>query len=312
MSSTRMSSGAASAEPVVRADGLTKFYGASRGIVEASFELTAGEVFGFLGPNGAGKSTTIRLMLDLIRPTSGRIDLFGLDPRKRGIELRRRIGYVPGDLRLYERLTARELLRYFSNLRGMRGLGAAVQLAERLELELDRPIHALSKGNRQKVGLVQALMHGPELLVLDEPTSGLDPLVQQTFNDLLREATGTGSTVFLSSHMLGEVQRVADRVAVVREGRIELVEEVETLRRRAFTRVDVTFAETPSPDAFAGVPDVRELERHAQSVIFALEGSPDPLVKALARHHVVALDIHEADLEDIFLSLYSKPPNDVA
>ena len=291
--------------PVVRVDQLTKYYGASRGIIDTSFEIAAGEVFGFLGPNGAGKSTTIRLMLDLIRPTSGRVELFGLDPQRNGIEIRRRVGYVPGDLRLYERLTARDLLRYFAHLRGLRDLGDAPRLVERLQLELDRPIRSLSKGNRQKVGLVQALMHRPELLVLDEPTSGLDPLVQQTFNELLREATGEGRTVFLSSHMLGEVQRVADRVALVREGRIELVEEVETLRRRAFTRVEVTFADAPPPDAFTGVPGVRELDRHGEaSVLFVLEGPADPLVKALARHHVLALDVHEADLEDIFLTLY--------
>ncbi len=289
---------------VVRADRLTKFYGSARGIVDTSFEIVAGEVFGFLGPNGAGKSTTIRLMLDLIRPTSGRVELFGLDPQKDGIEIRRRVGYVPGDLRLYERLTARDLLQYFAHVRGMRGLGAAPRLVEQLQLELDRPIRALSKGNRQKVGLVQAMMHRPELLVLDEPTSGLDPLVQQTFNDLLREATGEGRTVFLSSHMLGEVQRVADRVALVREGRIELVEEVETLRRRAFTRVEVSFADAPPADAFTGIPGVRELERRGDSVLFVLEGTADPLVKALALHRVLSLDVHEADLEDIFLTLY--------
>ena len=289
---------------VVRADRLTKFYGPSRGIVDASFEVEAGEVFGFLGPNGAGKSTTIRLMLDLIRPTRGRIELFGLDPRANGLEIRRRVGYVPGDLRLYERLTALDLLRYFAHVRGMRDLGAAPRLVERLELELDRPIRSLSKGNRQKVGLVQALMHEPELLVLDEPTSGLDPLVQQTFEELLRQATGEGRTVFLSSHMLAEVQRVADRVALVRAGRIELVEEVETLRRRAFTRVQVSFAEPPPEDAFSAVQGVRELERRGGSVLFMLEGSADPLVKALAQHHVLSLDVHEADLEDIFLSRY--------
>lgn len=298
---------------VVRVDRLTKYYGTSRGIIDASFEVPAGEVFGFLGPNGAGKSTTIRLMLDLIRPSSGRVEVFGLDPRRNGLEIRRRVGYVPGDLRLYERLTARDLLRYFAHLRGMRDLGDALQLVERLQLELDRPIRALSKGNRQKVGLVQALMHRPELLVLDEPTAGLDPLVQQAFNELLREATGDGRTVFLSSHMLGEVQRVADRVALVREGRIVLVDEVETLRRRAFTRVEVTFADAPPPHAFSGVPGVRELDRYGDaSVLFVLEGPADPLVKALAQHRVLALDVHEADLEDIFLTLYRSESPDAA
>ncbi len=292
-----------SAGVVVRASGLTKFYGRQRGVVELDFEVERGEVFGYLGSNGAGKTTTIRLMLDLIRPSRGRIELFGADPR-RDVSLRRRIGYLPGDLRLYERLTPRELFTYFARLRGLAGLGSAPALAERLELELDRPTRALSKGNRQKVGLVQAFMHRPELLVLDEPTAGLDPLIQQTVYALLAEASGDGASVFLSSHVLPEVQRVADRVGLIREGRLLLVEQVETLRSRAFTRIEATFAVPPPADAFGRVPGARELMRHGRSVVFSLQGEADPLIKALARHHVVALDSHEADLEDVFLSLY--------
>jgi ABC-2 type transport system ATP-binding protein len=291
-------------DAVVRARKLTKRYGAARGIVDVDLDVLPGEVFGFLGPNGAGKTTTIRLLLDLIRPTSGRVEVLGLEPRRSGVELRRRVGYLPGDLRLYERLTGEELLRYFASLRGMRELGDAPALARRLDVDLKRPLRALSKGNRQKVGVVQALMHRPALLVLDEPTAGLDPLVQETFGMLAREAAADGRTVFLSSHALGEVQRVADRVALLRDGRVELVESVETLRTRAFARVEVTFASPPPPSAFAGVEGVRELDRHGDVVLFALEGSADPLVKALARHRVLALDSHEADLEDVFLSLY--------
>jgi beta-exotoxin I transport system ATP-binding protein len=242
-------------------------------------------------------------MLDLIRPTRGRIELFGREPHL-DVALRRRIGYLPGDLRLYERLTARELLTYFANLRSMRGLGTTTVLADRLELELDRPIRALSKGNRQKVGLVQAFMHEPELLVLDEPTAGLDPLVQHTFYDLLDEAKAGGATVFLSSHVLPEVQHVADRVALVRDGRLVLVAAVDDLRARALTRVAVTFATLPSSSAFAGVAGAREIERSGRTILFSLEGEADALVKALARHRVVAVDSHEADLEDIFLALY--------
>jgi ABC-2 type transport system ATP-binding protein len=289
---------------VLRAERLTKSYGSSRGIVDMTFDVSESEVFGFLGPNGAGKTTTIRLLLDLIRPTSGRVEVLGLEPSRDGVEIRRRVGYVPGDLRLYERMTGLELLRYFARLRGMSGLGDVAALVERLEAEIHRPIRALSKGNRQKLGLVQAFMHRPLLLVLDEPTLGLDPLVQQTFNELLREVTGDGRTVFLSSHMLGEVQRVADRVAVVREGRITLLEAVETLRTRAFIRVEVTFAAPPPADAFAGLSGIRELRREGASVLFAVEGPVDPLVKALAHHRVLAIDSHEADLEDIFLTLY--------
>ncbi len=243
---------------VIRAEKLSKYYGSSRGIVGLGFEVEAGEVFGFLGPNGAGKTTTIRLMLDLIRPSSGRLELFGLDAQRDSVAIRRRVGYLPGDLRLYERLTAREQLRYFAALRGLDGLGEGESLAERFELELDRPIRSLSKGNRQKVGLVQAFLHRPDLLLLDEPTSGLDPLVQISFNELLREVTAEGRTVFLSSHILSELQRLADRVAIIREGSLELVEAVETLRARAFVRVEATFVQAA---ARAGVRRARRRAR---------------------------------------------------
>ena len=295
---------AAMSGPVVHAELLTKRYHGDRGVHELTFEVDWGEVFGYLGPNGAGKTTTIRLLLDLIRPTTGRVEVFGLDPRRDAVAIRRRVGYLPGDLRLYERLTGREQLRYFASLRGMDGLGEGLRLAGRLELDLDRRIRALSKGNRQKVGLVQAFMHRPDLLVLDEPTSGLDPLVQQVFHELVAETTGAGRTVFVSSHVLSEVQRIADRVAVLREGRLELVESVETLRARAFTRVEAGFAAAPPAGAFDGLPGVRELERRGTTVLFALEGPADPLVKSLARFEVLAIDVHEADLEDLVLALY--------
>ena len=275
-----------------------------------TFRIERGEVFGFLGPNGAGKSTTIRMILDLIRPTAGRLTVLGCDPRREGAQVRARIGYLPGDLRLYPRMTGRELVGWFARLRGMDGTGDAQALAARLDLDLDRPARALSRGNRQKVGLVQAFMHRPDLLVLDEPTSGLDPLVQQAFAALARETADRGGTVFLSSHVLSEVQRVADRVGVVREGRLELLEAVESLRERAPQRVEVTFAAPPPPDAMAGVAGVRELERHGTVVLMALEGPADALVKRLARFEVLGIDSHEADLEDVFLGLYRAAPAD--
>jgi len=290
--------------PIVQAEQLTKHYHGDRGVHALSFEVGWGEVFGYLGPNGAGKTTTIRLLLDLIRPSSGRARVFGLDPCSDGAEVRRRVGYLPGDLRLYDRLTGREQLRYFASLRRLDGLGDGESLAARFDLDLDRRIRALSRGNRQKVGLVQAFMHRPDLLVLDEPTSGLDPLVQQEFYDLVAETTRDGRTVFLSSHVLPEVQRIADRVAVIREGTLELVESVEVLRARAFTRFEVSFAAAPPAGAFAGIPAVRELERRNATVLFALEEAADPLVKALARFEVLAIDVHEADLEDLVLGLY--------
>ena len=294
----------AGAAEIVRAEALTKRYGTRRGVEGLTFTVRRGEVLGFLGPNGAGKTTTIRLLLDLIRPTAGRVEIFGLDSRRDSVAIRRRIGYLPGELRLYERLTGRELLRYFARLRGLDGLGEAPAISRRLELELDAPIRTLSRGNRQKVGLVQAMMHRPELLILDEPTTGLDPLVQQSFYELLESARQEGRTAFVSSHVLPEIQRIADRVAIVGEGRLQLVESVERLRARAFTRVEATFAASPPPGVFGGVPGVRELDRHGPVVLFALEGSIDPLVKALAGFEVRALDVHEADLEDVFLELY--------
>jgi ABC-2 type transport system ATP-binding protein len=268
-------------------------------------------VFGFLGPNGAGKTTTIRLMLDLIRPSSGRITLFGVEPRA-DVRVRDRVGYLPGDLRLYERLSPREFLTYFAHLRGLPDLGYAPALADRLGLELDRRIQSLSKGNRQKVGLVQAFMHSPDLLVLDEPTAGLDPLIQQTFYELIAEVKANGATVFLSSHVLPEVQHVADRVALIRDGRLVLVAGIDELRARALARVEVTFATLPPASAFVRVAGAREVERHGHSILFEVQGEADALVKALGSYRVIAIDSHEADLEDIFLSLYRGEVRDAA
>jgi ABC-2 type transport system ATP-binding protein len=287
----------------IEARKLTKRYGAARGIEALDFAVEAGEVYGLLGPNGAGKTTTIRLLLDLIRPTSGEMRVLGADPR-RDPSLRGRVGYLPGDLRLYEKLTGRQQLAYFAGVRGLRGLGIAETLAERLDVELDRPQKALSKGNRQKVGILLAFMHEPELLILDEPTSGLDPLVQQTFNDLLGEQREQGRTVLISSHVLPEVQHVADRVALLRDGRLLLEETVDGLRRRAFDRVEVRLAEPAAPDAFAHLNGVDELERANGRIVFAVHGEPDALIKALAGHHVVAYESREPDLEDVFLTLY--------
>jgi ABC-2 type transport system ATP-binding protein len=292
--------------PVVEAHSLSKSYGLHRGIDDLDFTVEPGEVFGLLGPNGAGKTTTIRLLLDLIRPTSGGVRVLGASPRS-GAAVRRRIGYLPGDLRLYERLTGRAQLTYFAGLRGLDGLGRAEELAERLDVELDRPLKTLSKGNRQKVGIVQAFMHDPELLILDEPTSGLDPLVQQLVYGLLDETRKAGRTVLISSHVLPEVQRVADRVALLRDGRLVLEDTVEALRAHALVRVTVTLAEPAAPDAFASIPGVRELDRRDRTIVFGLQGEPDALVKALALHHIVALESREADLEDVFLALYHEP-----
>jgi ABC-2 type transport system ATP-binding protein len=295
-------------DTVISAEHLTKVYGTARGIDDVTLQVERGEVFGFLGPNGAGKTTTIRLLLDLIRPSSGRLTVFGLDAHTHATDIHARVGYLPGDLRLYERMTGGDLLAYLASLRGGGSPVDLSALIERLNVDVDRPIRTLSRGNRQKIGLVQALMHRPELVVLDEPTSGLDPLVQEEVGALLRETAADGRTVFLSSHVLPEVQRVADRVAVIREGRLALVERVEDLRAKAFTRIEVAFRAPPDAAAFAGVPGIRELGRRGPVVTLALEGPIDPLIKRLARFEVVALDVHEADLEDMFRELYEGAP----
>jgi ABC-2 type transport system ATP-binding protein len=287
----------------IRADGLTKLYRNGRGVSDLSLSVGQGEVLGFLGPNGAGKTTTIRMMLDLIRPTSGSVTMFGRSLGDR--DVRGAIGYLPGDLRLYGSMTGREHVVHFAHLRSMTGLGDAVELSERLLLDLDEPVRQLSRGNRQKVGLVLAMMHRPRLLILDEPTSGLDPLVQQTFHDLVGESAAHGSTVFLSSHVLPEVQQVADRVALIRNGRLILVDSVESLRSAAVARVEVTLSEPPAADAFASIPGTREIDRRGSTVVLTHEGDIDPLIKRLAGLHVVAIDSSEADLEDVFLRLYA-------
>jgi beta-exotoxin I transport system ATP-binding protein len=295
---------AAEPGPAIALDGVTKLYGRHRGVLELDLEVRRGECFGFLGPNGAGKSTTIRLLLDLIRPTSGRIAVLGLDSRRESVEIRRRLGYLPGELRLYERLTPLELFEYFGHLRGGSDRRAAVELADRFDLELDRPIRSLSRGNKQKVGLVQAFAPRPELLVLDEPTSGLDPLVQQTFHALVRETVADGRTVFLSSHVLSEVQHSADRVGIVREGRLVAVEEVDSLLGRALRELEVRFAEPVPREALARIPGVQDVEVEGPVLRILVEGSVDAVVKALARHSVLDLSSREPDLEDLFLSYY--------
>lgn len=288
----------------VQAEGLTKFYGRHRGLEGLDLTVEAGEVFGYLGPNGAGKTTTIRLLLDLIRPTSGRVRVLDLDPRADGVAVRRRVGYLPGELALNGRERAADLLRFLAAARGGVAWRRVTDLADRLELDLSRRVRALSKGNKQKLGLVQAFMHDPELLILDEPTSGLDPLMQQEFLELVREARGAGQTVFMSSHVLAEVQQAADRVGIVRDGRLVAVERVESLGKRAVRRVEVHF-DAPVPAAeFAGLPGVTGVEVAGPVLRCTVDGRLDPLVKAAARHTVVDLVSTEPDLEETFLSYY--------
>ncbi|GAA1853678.1 ABC transporter ATP-binding protein [Asanoa iriomotensis] len=288
----------------VRAEELTKFYGSRRGIEGLDLEVRSGEVMGFLGPNGAGKTTTIRLLLDFLRPTRGRATVLGMNPRRDKELLHQRIGYLPGELSFPGRESAADLLRFFAAARGGVGWARVTALAERLELDLSRPVRAMSKGNKQKVGLVQAFMHEPALLVLDEPTSGLDPLMQQEFLAMVREARAAGQTVFMSSHVLAEVQQVADRVAIVRDGRLAAVERVESLGRRAVRVVEIHFDDPVTVDEFTGLPGVSDVVVEGPVLRCTVDGRLSPLVKAAARHEVVDLLSAEPDLEETFLSYY--------
>ena len=289
---------------VIVAEALTKSYGASRGVIDLTFTVRAGEVFGYLGPNGAGKSTTIRTMLDLIRPTSGRILVFGMEPRADASRIHARVGYMPGEFGLHERMQGRASREAFAAFRGGAGLGELEKLAERLDLDLDRPIRELSHGNKQKVALVQAFMHQPELLVLDEPTQGLDPLVQQTFYELIDEARARGDTVFLSSHILPEVERTCDRVGIIREGRLLTVDDVGELKAKALRSIVFHFDEPVDAEAFATLPSVIAVERRGDSLALKIQGQLDEVVKEAARHVVVNVETHEPSLEEIFLRAY--------
>jgi ABC-2 type transport system ATP-binding protein len=295
---------AVSAPPVIATRKLSKDYGSGRGLFELDLEVAQGEVFGFLGPNGAGKTTTMRLLLDLIRPTGGSARVLGLDSAKDSLAIRRRVGFLPGDLAMYPKLTGRAMLDYLSHLRGGVDRRMRESLAERFNADLDRPVHELSTGNRQKLGLIQAFMHEPELLILDEPIAGLDPLVQQSFHALLGEVSAQGATVFLSSHTLSEVERVTDRLAILRHGRLVVVDSLDNLRKVVVQRLEIEFGAPVDADEFRALPGVTEVKADGRTVTVAFEGSADAVVKAAAVHEVQAIHPREDDLEDIFLRYY--------
>ena len=289
---------------------LTKFYGKHRGILDVSLDINEGEVFGLLGPNGAGKTTCIRIFLDFIRPSSGSATVLGMDSRSDSVEIRRNTGYLPGDFITYEKLTAEELLQYFANLRGGH-LRKAKVLAERFDLDLSRKIGELSRGNRQKVGLVQAFMSDPKLLILDEPTTGLDPLLQQEFHTLVLEEAEAGKTLFVSSHILPEVEVICDRVGIIREGSIVAVEEVATLRKQTVTKIEIEFGQAISKAEFEGVDGVSEVTIKDHHLSCNVTGSVDSLIKLAARYTVVNIQSGHPALEEVFLTYYSQPDKTV-
>lgn len=291
----------------VEIEGLTKDYGSVKALRGVNLQVKRGEIFGFLGPNGAGKTTTIRCLLDLIRPRSGRMRVLGINPAKDPVAVRSHTGYLPGELNLEGNLTVEQVLRYFSELRGRRSdLQYVRRLAGRLELDLAVAVKNLSKGNKQKVGLVQALMHRPELLLLDEPTSGLDPLMQQEVYRLLREAREEGATVFFSSHVISEVEAIAERVAIIRQGVI--IEEAAPARLidMSLRRYRVRFGEPVDPGPLAALEGVTPVGRSAggREITLQVEGEVDRLIKALAAFPVSDLQSEHLSLEEVFLAYY--------
>ena len=291
-------------DTIIQTDKLTKSYGKHRGIIEVDLEVEKGEAFGFLGPNGAGKTTTIRLLLDLIRPTSGSATVFGLDSRRDAVAIHRRLGYLPGEFALYDKLTGGQTLEYFANLHG--GVDRAYQrsLVERFELDPSRKYREYSKGNKQKVGLIAALQHRPELLVLDEPTSGLDPLVQQTFFALMREAVTEERTVFLSSHVLSEAEKMCDRVGIIREGRLIKVARVDALHDMATHEVELRFTEAVPAAEFTHLAGVSNIHTEDHTLRMHVSGPIAPVVKEAARFQLADFVSREPNLEETFLALY--------
>ena len=289
---------------IIQTEKLTKSYGSHRGIVDVDLEVTEGEAFGFLGPNGAGKTTTIRVLLDHLRPTSGRATVFGIETTADPVAIHRRIGYLPGEFTLYDKLTGGQTIEYFANLRG--GVDAAYQadLVARLDVDPTRKFKEYSKGNKQKIGLIVALQHRPDLLVLDEPTSGLDPLVQQTFYEVIREAKAEGRTIFLSSHILSEVEKTCDRVAIIREGQLAKVDRVEALRDLAHHQVELRFSGDIPVGAFAAIPGVSEVTTEDHTLRMRVSGSIAPVVREAARYELLDFVSREPSLEETFLAQY--------
>jgi ABC-2 type transport system ATP-binding protein len=290
----------------IHIEGLSKDYNGTHALSDLRLDVFKGEVFGYLGPNGAGKTTTIRLLLDFIRPTRGSAAIFGLDTRRDSIAIRERVGNLPGELALWNHMTGWELVDYLGGLRGgvdRRYVGA---LAERLGMDMNVKVKACSSGMKRKLGLIQTLMHKPDLLILDEPTNGLDPLVQQTFYTLIREIKAEGRTVFMSSHNLPEVEHVCDRVGILRAGRLVAVEKIADLKKVYFRWMTLRLDDGAQANEFEALPGVSDVTSHNGSLRFRVSGELDPVIKAAAKHHVIDMAYEEPNLEAIFLEYYGE------
>ncbi|MCC6614911.1 MAG: ABC transporter ATP-binding protein [Anaerolineae bacterium] len=291
---------------VIHIEGLTKHYGSVHALTDLRLDVHRGEVFGYLGPNGAGKTTTIRTLLDLIRPTSGSAQIFGLDSHQDSVRIRERLGNLPGELSLWNHMTGWEVINYLGELRGGVDKHYVGELADRLDMDMSRKVKACSSGMKRKLGLIQALMHKPDLLILDEPTNGLDPLVQQTFYSLIREISSEGRTVFMSSHNLPEIEHVCDRVAILRGGRLAAVERMSDLKKVYFRWMTLRLDGDAAPQAFEALDGVSDVTAHNGTLRFRVTGELDPVIKLAAQYHVIDMTYEEPTLETIFLEFYGE------
>jgi len=296
-------------ENVIHTQNLSKVYsGTTRALDNLNLDVQRGEIFGYLGPNGAGKTTTIRLLLDLIRPTAGTAALLGMDARRDSIAIKQRIGYLPAELNLWDKQTAQQIVQFVGQARGSYDANYVHTLAERLQFDLSKKVRSYSTGNKRKLGLIIALMNKPDLLILDEPSSGLDPLMQQTFYQLMQEARAEGRTVFLSSHILSEVQAICDRVAILRGGQLQAVQRVDELTHTDFRHVTLRFREPVAAAIIASVPGVSEVTSEGKALRFQLVGEVDPLLRAISPYYLEDIEIAEPTLEEVFLKFYSAQP----
>ena len=292
-----------SASPL-KITGLTKSYGSQISVEDISLNLKKGEVFGFLGPNGAGKSTTIRTVLNFLHPSKGSVSIFGLDSVRDSVRAKRRIGYLAGDIALYDTMTGRKLLRYLASLRGGVDWEYVTELERKLVATLDKPIHTLSKGNKQKIGLIQAFMHKPDLIVLDEPASGLDPLMKQAFYDMVRDASSNGATIFVSSHDLTEVQKICHRIAFIKDGKIVATESIKQTDKLSIKRYRVTFMSQPTKKQLKEIPGVHDVAVDEGHVVLSVTGNINEFIKGLSKFNVTDFDSEEVSLEELFIHHY--------
>ncbi|MFL2768168.1 MAG: ABC transporter ATP-binding protein [Dehalococcoidia bacterium] len=290
---------------IVKVSNLTKFYGKTKGIEKVSFEIHEGEIYGLMGPNGAGKTTTLRSMLNLISSDSGKTNILGKDVNELSSKEIRNISYLPGEFEMYSNLTGKQYLTYISNLRNAKTNNIHL-LSDQLDLDLNKKINALSKGNKQKIGIVQAFMNSPKLAILDEPTSGLDPLKQQEFQNIVKEQNKEGCSVLLSSHILNEIEDLCEKVGIIKDGTLIASEQISALKNKTIKKYEVTFENPPSINKLSEIKGIYDLKIKDEIVTFTIKGNIDDMIKTISKFTVINLRILEPDLEEIFLTYYHK------